>query len=135
MKNSKELREERQQTFDQMENIITGAGQENGVTVGDCQKLSRKIGDLIEIEDIISTPYVLEVSSPGLDRPLKKERDFLRHRGKKIQVKTFSPVEDRKIWIGTIEDFEDGTLHLNGGERVVPIALEKIAQAKLIIKF
>ena len=67
----------------------------HGVTVGDCQKLSRQIEDLIEVHELISVPYVLEVSSPGLDRSLKKERDFLRNKGKRVQVKTFSSVNNK----------------------------------------
>ena len=58
-----------------------------GVTVYDCQKLSRLIEDLIEVHELISAPYILEVSSPGLDRPLKKEQDFLRNKGKIISQK------------------------------------------------
>jgi ribosome maturation factor RimP len=83
-----------------------------GVTVFDCQKLSREIEDLIEIHELIKDHYVLEVSSPGLDRPLKKESDFIRNKGKKIQVNTYSPINNSKINTGTISDFSNSTLFL-----------------------
>ena len=75
-----------------------------GVTVEDCQKISRQIEDMIEVDDLIANPFVLEVSSPGLDRPLKKEQDFLRFKNKAIEVKTFSPMENRKNFQGVIRD-------------------------------
>ena len=105
-----------------------------GVTVGDCQKLSRLIEDLIEVHELISAPYILEVSSPGLDRPLKKEQDFLRNKGKRILVKTFSPIDGRKKFSGTLKDFTSGVLFLEDDGNVLEIQLTKIAQAKLIIE-
>ena len=106
-----------------------------GVTVGDCQKLSREIEDLIEVHELISVPYVLEVSSPGLDRLLKKERDFLRNKGKRIQIKTFLPINNKKQFSGTIKNFMNETLFLEDTSGIVEIKLGKIAQAKLIIEF
>jgi len=106
-----------------------------GVTVSDCQKLSREIEDLIEIHELIDNQYVLEVSSPGLDRPLKKEADFLRNKGKRIQIKTYSPVNNKKENAGTVIDFVNGTLFLKDKNDILKISLTEIAQAKLIIKF
>jgi len=106
-----------------------------GVTVGDCQKLSREIEDLIEVHELISVPYVLEVSSPGLDRLLKKERDFLRNKGKRIQIKTFLPINNKKQFSGTIKNFMNETLFLEDKSGILEITLGKIAQAKLIIEF
>ena len=106
-----------------------------GVTVSDCQKLSREIEDLIEIHELIDNQYVLEVSSPGLDRPLKKEADFLRNKGKRIQIKTYSPVNNKKENAGTVIDFVNGTLFLKDKNDILKISLTEIAQAKLVIKF
>ena len=106
-----------------------------GVTVGDCQKLSREIEDLIEVHELISVPYVLEVSSPGLDRLLKKERDFLRNKGKRIQIKTFLPINNKKQFSGTIKNSMNEILFLEDKSGIVEIKLGKIAQAKLIIEF
>ena len=106
-----------------------------GVTVYDCQKLSREIEDLIEVHELIASPYVLEVSSLGLDRPLKKEADFLRNKGKQIQLKTFLPIDNKKKILGTVRDFTNGTLFLEDKDDVLEIQLANIAQAKLVIKF
>jgi ribosome maturation factor RimP len=107
----------------------------NGVTVDDCQKVSRQIEDMIEIDDLISNPFVLEVSSPGLDRPLKKEKDFLRFKNKAVQVKTFSPLENRKNFRGTIRDCKNQILFLDEEGVPLEISLDKISQAKPIIEF
>jgi ribosome maturation factor RimP len=108
---------------------------EQGVTVDDCQKISRQISDIIEIDDLIANPFVLEVSSPGLDRPLKKEQDFLRFKNKKVQVKTFSPIENRKKFRGIIQSCKDNTLFLDEEGVSIEISLDKISQAKPIIEF
>ena len=105
-----------------------------GVTLGDCQRISRQAEDLIEVHEVITNPYVLEVSSPGLDRPLKKERDFIRNKGKQVQVKSFSPVNGKKQRIGTVQDFKNGTLYLKDPTGIQEIPLGDIAQAKLTIE-
>ena len=106
-----------------------------GVTVYDCQRLSREIEDLIEIHELIKDHYVLEVSSPGLDRPLKKESDFVRNKGKQIQVNTDSPINNSRINTGTIKDFSNSTLFLENNNDTLEIPLINIMQAKLIIEF
>ena len=105
-----------------------------GVTVYDCQELSREIEDLIEIHELIDDHYVLEVSSPGLDRPLKKDTDFLRNKGKRIQIKTYSPINNKKENVGTVIDIVNGTLFLEDKKNILKVSLTEIAQAKLIIK-
>ena len=105
-----------------------------GVTLDDCQRISRQVEDLIEVHEVIADPYVLEVSSPGLDRPLKKERDFIRNKEKRVQVKSFSPINGKKQRVGTIQGFKNGTLYLEDTEGVQEIPLENIAQAKLTIE-
>ena len=106
-----------------------------GVTVHDCQELSRESEDLIEIHELIDDHCVLEVSSPGLDRPLKKDTDFLRNKGKRIQIKTYSPINNKKENEGTVIDFVNGTLFLEDKKDILKVSLTEIAQAKLIIKF
>ena len=106
-----------------------------GITVLDCQKLSREIEDLIEIHELISDPYTLEVSSPGLDRPLKKEADFLRNKDKQIQLKTYAPIEGRKNFSGIVLDVEDKVLFLKNKDGCLELELANIAQAKLVIEF
>jgi ribosome maturation factor RimP len=106
-----------------------------GVTVNDCQRLSREIEDLIAIHELIADHYVLEVSSPGLDRPLKKETDFIRNKGKQVLVKTYLPINNSKTNTGTIKDFSNDTLFLENEKKTFEISLSNIAQAKLIFKF
>jgi ribosome maturation factor RimP len=106
-----------------------------GVTVNDCQRLSREIEDLIAIHELIADRYVLEVSSPGLDRPLKKETDFIRNKGKQVLVKTYLPINNSKTNTGTIKDFSNDTLFLENKKKTFEISLSNIAQAKLIFKF
>ena len=64
------------------------ADKKGGITLDDCARVSRELGDFIDVKDVIQHEYVLEVSSPGLNRPLKKEKDFLRAVGKKVKVKS-----------------------------------------------
>ncbi len=84
---------------------------------------------------MIDGNYVLEVSSPGLDRPLKKDTDFLRNKGKRIQIKTYSPINNKKENVGTVIDFVNGILFLEDKKDILKISLTEIARAKLIIKF
>ena len=84
-----------------------------GITLDDCASVSRQFGDQLEVEDLIPFRYTLEVSSPGLDRPLKKDQDFLRHIGKQIQVTTRSPWEGRSFFKGKMLDYQvSGSLSL-----------------------
>ena len=106
-----------------------------GVTVLDCQKLSREIEDLIEVHELISDPYTLEVSSPGIDRPLKNEADFLRNKDKQIQLNTYAPIEGRKNFSGIILDVKDKILLLKDMDDCLELELANIAQAKLVIEF
>ena len=77
-------------------------------------------------------PYILEVSSPGLDRPLKKDRDFIRERGKKVDVTFYAPLNGKKMITGVLENYEDKILKL---EEYDPIAMDKIAAVRLHIDF
>ena len=106
-----------------------------GVTVLDCHKLSREIEDLIEVHELISDPYTLEVSSPGLDRPLTNKADFLRNKDKQIQLNTYAPIEGRKKFSGIVLDVNDKILFLKNKDDCVELELANIAQAKLVIEF
>ena len=108
---------------------------EGGVTVDDCTRVSRHIEDLIEVEEAVPSSYVLEVSSPGLDRPLKKEKDFLRFKGKRAHVTTYTPIQQQKSFKGTIRDFQEDVLFLDIDSQLVEIPREQIAKAKLEVEF
>ena len=106
-----------------------------GVTLDDCASVSRQFGDQLEVEDLIPFRYTLEVSSPGLDRPLKKDRDFLRHIGNQIQVITRSPWEGRSFFKGKMLDYQvSGALSLAEKEKVWEIPVSLIAKARLVFE-
>ncbi len=107
---------------------------EGGVTLEDCSRVSRQVGDLIDIDDLIPNEYCLEVSSPGLDRPLKKEQDFIKYKDRRIQLNTFAPIDTRRNFKGTIKDFREGTLFLDAQGEPFEIPLDNIAKAKLEIE-
>ena len=85
---------------------------ENGITVDDCEEVSRALSDLLDEEDFISENYILEVSSPGLDRPLKKEKDFARSIGKDVDVKLFKAINKEKEFVGILNAYDEDTVTL-----------------------
>ncbi len=94
----------------------------NGVTVDDCERVSRAVEPLLDEADPISQSYFLSVSSPGLDRPLKKERDFERNLNKDIIVKLYAPQDKKKEFIGTLLRFDADSFTIaekNGKERTI----------------
>lgn len=108
---------------------------EGGVSIDDCANVSRELGDLIDIQDIINHDYVFEVSSPGVNRPLKNERDYKRFIGKKIKVRTIDPVAGRKHFTGYLRDFKEHTLFISEGEELIHLKLPSIDKANLIYEF
>ncbi len=106
-----------------------------GITLDDCASVSRQFGDQLEVEDLIPFRYTLEVSSPGLDRPLKKDQDFLRHIGNQIQVITRSPWEGRSFFKGKMLDYQvSGALSLAEKNKVWEIPVSLIAKARLVFE-
>ncbi len=105
---------------------------EGGITLDDCAKLSRELGDLLEVEDILRGEYVLEVSSPGLNRTLKREKDLLAAVGKKIKVKMAAPVNRRQSFTGYLRSFQDGTLYLDAENNLVSLSWRDVEKAKLV---
>ena len=108
---------------------------EGGITVGDCGRISKEISALIEAKDILQHEYVLEVSSPGLNRPLKNERDFQRAVGKKIKVKMLNPVKDRENFTGYLKAYKNGILYIDITNKVVPLPWQDVKKAKLVYEF
>jgi ribosome maturation factor RimP len=108
---------------------------EGGVTVDDCARVSRELGDLIDVKDLIRQKYFFEVSSPGLDRPLKKEKDLLRAVGKKIKVKMKAPLQGRRNYSGYLRDFVDGTLYMTVEQGDVALPWPQVQKANLIYEF
>lgn len=106
-----------------------------GVTVEDCAYISEKISKELDLRDPIPHSYILEVSSPGLDRPLKNRRDFERHIGEKVEITLLQEVEGKRKLEGKIYevDNEKVTIEINGS--LISIPLNKIKKAMLIVEF
>lgn len=103
-----------------------------GIDLDDCQMLSEKLGELLDKDPIIESAYILEVSSPGIDRVLKKDKDFLRESGKKVDVTLYAPINGEKNFTGVLDKRDEKFLYLVDFE---PIPREKISQVRLHIDF
>lgn len=102
-----------------------------GVTLDDCARVSRELGTLLDVEDIVPQSYSLEVSSPGLDRPLKREKDFLKAVGKKVRIKTIEPIDGRKNFKVVVDGVEDGTVVVKDASgKVWRIPIDNIEKAR-----
>ena len=108
---------------------------DKGVQIEDCEKVSKAIDKLLEeLNPTEDKPYILSVSSPGIDRPLKSDRDLKRNIGKDILITLFTKIEGNKKFEGTLITFDDKTITIKQQEEVT-IARNKIAQIVPIIKF
>lgn len=105
------------------------------VELEDCQWVSEKLEAELDRLDPIKESYYLEVSSPGLDRPLKKERDFIRHQGDKVEVHTFAPIDGRKTIVGTLLGLDDDNITMNVDGSEISIPKDKTSQVRLYIEF
>lgn len=108
---------------------------EGGVTVEDCAAVSRQLGDLLDVKDLIPQTYVLEVSSPGLNRPVKKKEDFRRFAGRKMEVRLASPREGRKKIVGNLVGVEGDSVIVAVDDTRYSIPLEEIARANLVYEW
>lgn len=86
---------------------------ENGVTIDDCEKVSRAIDPILDENDPIEEAYYLSVSSIGIDRPLKKDKDFERNMGKKLQVKLYAPINKKKEFLGVLTGYDEENFTIN----------------------
>ncbi|MDU0458690.1 MAG: ribosome maturation factor RimP [Geobacteraceae bacterium] len=110
---------------------------EGGVMLDDCADVSRELSMILDVEDVITCNYTLEVSSPGLDRPLKKPSDYERFSGRLIKVRTYEPLQDdrgnkRKTFLGKLEGLFDGVIRMTLTEgQSASIPLDRVAKANL----
>ena len=107
----------------------------NGVGIDDCARISREVAHLLEVEDPIEQAYSLEVSSPGLDRPLKREKDFERCKGKKAKVVVREPIDGQNQCIGLIEDVTQESVTLRTDHGTIEIPFTRMKKARLVIEF
>lgn len=107
-----------------------------GVTIEDCEKVSRALSDALDLEDLISDAYILEVSSPGLGRQLKKDRHFDKSLHEKVEVKMFEAVEGVKELEGILQAYDQRKIVIMlENEREIELERNKIAQVRLKIDF
>ncbi len=107
-----------------------------GINLDDCQKMSQLLSEKLDEKDPISTPYYLEVSSPGLDRPLKTDKDLKRNLGREIEIKLYEPLDGKKIIEGILEDYEEKSIVIKTEiNEIIKIPKEIIALIKLAVKF
>ena len=104
---------------------------EGGVTIGDCERISREVGRTLDVEEVIDHPYTLEVSSPGLTRPLKKRRDFERYEGKMVRVITSSLLDGRNDFRGEIGSVTEEEVEVRANMDIYRIPFYAIKKAHL----
>ena len=105
---------------------------QGGIDLDDCQSLSERLSERLDATDIINGSYILEVSSPGIDRILKKDKDFIREAGKLVDVTLYAPLDGQKNFVGELVGRNEEFLRLKDIE---PLPREKIALVRLHIEF
>lgn len=113
---------------------------EQGITIDDCTTVHRAVSVLLDLEDFIKTAYNLEISSPGLDRPLIKKRDYERFKGHDVNIRTYHPIAGQRRFSGRLEDIGPDDVQLlitlnDTDNHVVSIPFVEISQAQLQPKF
>jgi ribosome maturation factor RimP len=106
-----------------------------GIDINDCEKVNNEINDILDEADYIKDQYFLEVSSPGLERTLRKEKHFLSQIGNEISVKLFKPINKQKELKGTLEEYNNNELTIKVGETTIKIDLKDIAIVKTIFNW
>ena len=106
-----------------------------GINIDDCVLISRALEEKLDAEDFISDAYILEVSSPGLGRPLKKEKDFKRSIGKAVECKLYKAIDKQKEFEGVLKDFTEDTVTIEIDEKDLVLDRKDIAMIRLAIEF
>ena len=89
---------------------------EGGITINDCETVSRAFSDALDAADFIEEAYIMEMSSPGLGRPLKKEKDYVRAKGKEIEIHTYRAIEKQKEFTGILTDWNENSVTIADGD-------------------
>lgn len=109
---------------------------EGGITVNDCELVAREMNEILDREDYIEDSYIFEVSSPGLGRPLKKEKDYARSMGKELEIRTYRAIDKKKEFYGILIDYDEKkvTIQTEEGE-ILTFAKTEIALIRLAFDF
>ena len=108
---------------------------EGGVSIDDCERISRRLDPILDEEDPIPDSYVFEVGSAGADRELKRPRDFDQFMGSEVELRLYRPVEGSKHYTGELTGYEDGAVSIRQGDRVLHFEKEQVAQVRLYVGF
>ncbi len=116
--------------------LIFTIDKDGGVTVDDCEIVNKKIDPILdEMNPTDDKPYTLVVSSPGLDRPLKTDRDLSRNIGNEVDVTLFAKFDGKKLFTGVLESFDEKSVTIKTDKERINLDRDKIASIKLVIKF
>ena len=107
-----------------------------GINIDDCEIVSRQLSDILDEKDYIDDAYILEVSSPGLGRPLKKEKDFKRSLGEEVEIRTYRMVDKQKEFTGILKEYDENTVTIEiGNETLKTFEKSNIALIRLAFDF
>ena len=107
---------------------------EDGVSIEDCERISRRLDPILDAEEPIPDSYVFEVGSAGADRELKRPGDFKQFMGSAVEVRLYRPVDGSKRFTGTLVDYQDGEVSITQGERTLRFEKDQIAQVRLYVE-
>lgn len=105
-----------------------------GTSIEDCEWISRRIGALLDIEDLIPVSYILEVSSPGLERKLKNKEEYEIFKGRDVKIVTKEPINGKNVYEGVLKGLEDDNVVIQKNGEIIKIPLEKISRTNLEFK-
>ncbi len=108
---------------------------EGGITSNDCEAVSREMDPLLDEADFIPDAYIFEVSSPGLGRPLKKEKDYVRNMGKDVEIKTYRAIDHEKDFCGTLKAYDENSVTITIGNEDKVFLKSDIALIRQAIDF
>ena len=108
---------------------------EGGIDLDDCQMVSEQLSQVLDEKDPIKENYLLEVSSPGLDRVLKKDKDFVRYHRRDVDIQLFKPIDGKKQYTGALQGFSEEAITIQVQEETISIERAAIAQIRLHLDF
>lgn len=109
---------------------------EGGITVNDCELVARRMNDILDQEDYVEGSYIFEVSSPGLGRPLKKEKDYVRAMGKELEIRTYRAIDHEKEFYGILKAYDENTVTIETeDEKELIFDKKDIALIRLAVHF
>lgn len=108
---------------------------EGGITVNDCEAVSREMNDLLDEKDFIPDSYTFEVSSPGLGRPLKKEKDYIRNMGKEVEIRTYRAINRSKEFYGLLTAYDKDSVTIDTDGEIVKFEKADIALIRQAVHF